>query len=59
MENQEKNETTVLPENPEIMVKNPRIGKVRKLEEEVRRQNELEQLRTIGCTASVRTSCRE
>ena len=46
MENQEKNETTVLPENPEIMVKNPRIGKVRKLEEEVRRQNELEQLRT-------------
>ena len=27
------------------MVKNPRIGKVRKLEEEVRRQNELEQLR--------------
>ena len=41
MENQEKNETTVLPENPEIMVKNPRIGKVRKLEEEVRRQNEL------------------
>ena len=25
MENQEKNETTVLPENPEIMVKNPRI----------------------------------
>ena len=26
MENQEKNETTVLPENPEIMVKNPRIG---------------------------------
>ena len=46
MENQEKNETTVLPENPEIMVKNPRSGKVRKLEEEVRRQNELEQLRT-------------
>ena len=46
MENQEKNETTVLPENPEIMVKNPQIGKVRKLEEEVRRQNELEQLRT-------------
>ena len=46
MENQEKNETTVLPENPEITVKNPRIGKVRKLEEEVRRQNELEQLRT-------------
>lgn len=38
MENQEKNETTVLPENPEIMVKNPRIGKVRKLEEEVRRR---------------------
>ena len=36
MENQEKNETTVLPENPEIMVKNPRIGKVRKLEEEAR-----------------------
>ena len=46
MENQEKNETTVLPENPEITVKNPRIGKVRKLEEEVRRRNELEQLRT-------------
>ena len=43
MENQEKNETTVIPE---ITVKNPRIGKVRKLEEEVRRQNELEQLRT-------------
>ena len=40
MENQEKNETTVLPENPEIMVKNPRIGKVRKLEEEVRRQSD-------------------
>ncbi len=46
MENQEKNETTVLPENPEIMVKNPRIGGMGKLEEEVRRQNELEQLRT-------------
>ena len=27
MENQEKNETTVLPENPGIMVKNPRIGR--------------------------------
>ena len=27
MENQEKNETTVLPENPEIMVKNPQIGR--------------------------------
>ena len=27
-------------------MKNPRIGKVRKLEEEVKRQNELEQLRT-------------
>lgn len=46
MEDQEKRENTVLPENPEITVKNPRIGKVRKLEEEVRRQNELEQLRT-------------
>lgn len=46
MAEQEKNENTVLPENPEITVKNPRIGKVRKLEEEVRRQNELEQLRT-------------
>ena len=46
MAEQEKSENTVLPENPEITVKNPRIGKVRKLEEEVRRQNELEQLRT-------------
>ena len=46
MENQEKDENTVLPETPEITVKNPRIGKVHKLEEEVRRQNELEQLRT-------------
>lgn len=46
MEEQEKQEGTVLPETPEITVKNPRIGKVRKLEEEVRRQNELEQLRT-------------
>lgn len=46
MENQEKNETTISPEKTEIAVKNPRIGKVRKLEEEVRRQNELEQLRT-------------
>lgn len=46
MEDQERKESIVLPENPEITVKNPRIGKVRKLEEEVRRQNELEQLRT-------------
>mgnify|MGYP006960460903 CR=1 FL=1 len=45
MEDQERKESIVLPENPEITVKNPRIGKVRKLEEEVRRQNELEQLR--------------
>ena len=45
-EEQGKKESTVLPEPPEITVKNPRIGKVRKLEEEVRRQNELEQLRT-------------
>lgn len=36
----------MLPEPTEITVKNPRIGKVRKLEEEVRRQNEMEQLRT-------------
>ena len=48
MENQEKNETTVLPENPEIMVKNPRIGKVRKLEEEVRRQNGSARSRNIS-----------
>ena len=46
MEEQGKKESTVLTEPPEITVKNPRIGKVRKLEEEVRRQNELEQLRT-------------
>ena len=46
MEEQGKKESTVLPEPPEITVKNPRIGKVRKLEEEVKRQNELEQLRT-------------
>lgn len=46
MEEQEKKENTILPEKPEITVKNPRIGKVRKLEEEVRRRNELEQLRT-------------
>ena len=46
MEDQERKESIVLPENPETTVKNPRIGKVRKLEEEVRRQNELEQLRT-------------
>lgn len=45
-EEQGKKESTVLPEPPEITVKNPRIGKVRKLEEEVKRQNELEQLRT-------------
>lgn len=45
-EEQGKKESTVLTEPPEITVKNPRIGKVRKLEEEVRRQNELEQLRT-------------
>lgn len=45
-EKQEKKESTVIPEASEITVKNPRIGKVRKLEEEVRRQNELEQLRT-------------
>ena len=45
-EEQGKKESTVLPEPPEITVKNPWIGKVRKLEEEVRRQNELEQLRT-------------
>ena len=45
MEDQERKESIVLPENPEITVKNPRIGKVHKLEEEVRRQNELEQLR--------------
>ncbi len=46
MAEQEKQENTVIPETPEITVKNPRIGKVRKLEEEVRRQNEQEQLRT-------------
>ena len=46
MEEQEKKENTILPEAQEISVKNPRIGKVHKLEEEVRRQNELEQLRT-------------
>ena len=46
MEEQEKKENTILPETPQITVKNPRIGKVQKLEEEVRRQNELEQLRT-------------
>ena len=45
-EEQGKKESTVLPEPTEITVKNPRIGKVRKLEEEVKRQNELEQLRT-------------
>lgn len=45
-EEQGKKESTVLPEAAEITVKNPRIGKVRKLEEEVKRQNELEQLRT-------------
>lgn len=45
-EEQGKKESTVLPEPVEITVKNPRIGKVRKLEEEVKRQNELEQLRT-------------
>ena len=45
-EEQGKKESTVLTEPPEITVKNPRIGKVRKLEEEVKRQNELEQLRT-------------
>ena len=45
-EEQGKKESTVLPEPPKITVKNPRIGKVRKLEEEVKRQNELEQLRT-------------
>ena len=32
-EEQEKKESTVLPEPSEITVKNPRIGKVRKLEE--------------------------
>ena len=32
-EEQGKKESTVLPEPPEITVKNPRIGKVRKLEE--------------------------
>lgn len=36
MEEQGKKESTVLPEPPEITVKNPRIGKVRKLEEEVK-----------------------
>lgn len=46
MDAEEKNESVKTPEMPEITVKNPRIGKVRKLEEEVRRQNELEQLRT-------------
>lgn len=46
MEEQENKETTILPDTPEITVKNPRIGKVHKLEEEVRRQNEQEQLRT-------------
>ena len=45
-EEQGKKESTVLPEPTEITVKNPRIGKVRKLEEEVKLQNELEQLRT-------------
>lgn len=46
MDGEEKNENVKNPEMPEITVKNPRIGKVRKLEEEIRRQNELEQLRT-------------
>lgn len=58
MENQEKNETTVLPENPEIMVKNPRIGKVRKLEEEVRRQNELSSSEPNGSARSRNISSR-
>ena len=46
MEEQEEQgkESTVLPE-PGDHGENPRIGKVRKLEEEVKRQNELEQLR--------------
>ena len=51
-EEQGKKESTVLPEPPEITVKNPRIGKVRKLEEEVKRQNELS---SFGPGASVRS----
>ena len=45
MDSQENNESVKNPDAPEIKVKNPRIGKVQKLEEEVRRRNELEQLR--------------